>query len=457
MLKHLLQSLRGRLIASSLSFLVIFLGLTGYALDQAFKNSVERALKEKLKTHLYALLAAADNENNQLSMPTLLQDPEFNRIDSGRYAVITQNGKEIWRSPSAVSIDQDISAKAELGRFQLSELTLNNHIYYRFSYGIIWESEEGTETRYDLSILQSKAPTRAEISSFRNTLWIWLGGIGLVLIVTLSAILRWGLSPLPRLAKDLQQIEQGKQDQLSGSYPTELQGVADNLNLLIANERRQRQRYRNTLADLAHSLKTPLAILRGAQPAVRRNGDIDKALHLTIEEQVSRMDQIVSYQLQRATTPDTSLTVKPVNLARLSSKLLRTLDKVYAEKMVSVEVHIPAHLQFMGDERDLMEVLGNILDNAFKACHTKVSLSAQLVPQSDPHQLQVSVDDDGAGIEQASRNNIIERGVRADTSQPGQGIGLAVAVEIIRSYQGQLSIQESPLGGARFSFTLPGQ
>ncbi len=458
MLKQSMQSLRGRLIVSAFAFLLIFLGLTGYILDRAFQNSVENALKERLKTHIYALLAAAaEDENNQLTMPSLLQDPEFNRIDSGRYGIITQKDQEIWRSPSAISVTLNLPQNTEVGKYQLSESTWDNEPYYVFSFGIIWEQEDGSETEYAIWVIQNKAPTLAEISGFRNTLWRWLGGIGLVLLLIQSVILRWGLSPLPKLAEDLQKIERGEQEQLSGSYPVELQGVASNLNLLIANERQQRKRYKDTLADLAHSLKTPLTILRGLQTTGKDQNSHEEALLATIDEQVSRMDQIVSYQLQRATNPRISLTSKPVNLAALAAKLIRTLTKAYAEKPVTAEIQIPDTLQFLGDERDLMEVLGNILDNAFKACDNRILISASLSGRQEDSHLVIHVDDDGPGIAPKQRFAILERGVRADSNSPGHGIGLAVAVDIISSYQGQLKIDSNPWGGARFIFTMPGQ
>ncbi len=456
MLKKTLQSLRGRLIVSAFIFLIIFLGLTGYALDHAFKNSVEKALKERLKTHIYALLAAAEDENNQLTMPSLLQDPEFNRIDSGRYGIITQNGKEVWRSPSAISVNIDSPFVAKVGEYRLTKTNIGNKTFHLFSFGIIWEQENGEESRYGIGILQDQAPTLAEIGSFRNTLWRWLGGIGVVLIMIQSAILRWGLSPLPRLAEDLKKIEQGEQEQLTGKYPVELEGVASNLNLLIANERQQRTKYRNTLADLAHSLKTPLAILRGLQPSTKTQLDDNENMLSSLNEQIDQMDQIINYQLQRATQPKISLASKPAELLNLTTKLIRTLTKVYAEKKVNVAVEISESVQFRGDERDMMEALGNILDNAFKACHKRVAIHAEASEDLPSKQLTITIDDDGPGIEPEQRTSILERGVRADTKSPGQGIGLAVAVDIVQSYNGQLSIEENPWGGARFMLTMPG-
>lgn len=452
----MMQSLRGRLVATAFVFLLLFLGFTGYTLDRAFSNSIENSLLERLKTHLYLLLAAAEHNGGAIVMPDVLQDPEFNRIGSGRYAMISDiNGREIWRSPSAIDFEWQPDGPVRPGHFQLSDIATGDESLYLLSYGIIWEREDGSEQRYHFNVLQNKAPTLAEISGFRTTLWRWLGGIGLVLLILQSSILRWGLSPLPRLAKDLQQIEEGKRDQLSGEYPTELKGVAANLNLLIANERRQRQRYRDTMADLAHSLKTPMTILRGITSEQADRLHTDARVQDTIDEQIGRMDQIVSYQLHRATSPEVSLAAKPVHLRPLVDKLIRTLRKAYADKPVQTQIDIDDCL-FLGDERDLMEVLGNILDNAFKACRQHISITIGVDNAENAPPLIISIEDDGDGIEPEMRDRIFKRGVRADTDHPGQGIGLAVALDIIKSYKGSLNIGDADLGGAQFTIRLPG-
>ena len=169
------------------------------------------------------------------------------------------------------------------------------------------------------------------------------------------------------------------------------------------------------------------------------------------------MDQIVSYQLQRATAPEISLSSKPVAVAPVALKLLRSLDKVYRDKSITANTQIEENCQFSGDERDLMELLGNLLDNAYKACRAAVSVSARIDNRDDHQLLTIAVEDDGAGIPETQRQAILNRGVRADTSQPGQGIGLAVTQEIVESYHGRLVIGESPLGGASFNVVLPGK
>lgn len=448
-------SINRRLLTSLTLFVVLALGLSGYALDHSFRSSAETALTEKLKAHFYSLLAATDDKDGKLVMPESLSDPLFNQIGSGLYAIIiNQKQQETWRSSSAISLNLPEAPKPSTGQFHFQHLqSETDNPLFLLSYGIIWEPEEGLESHYQIYLLQSTLPMQAEISQFRGSLWRWFSAIAVILIALQSIIMRWGLSPLRQLASELDDIESGKKEQLNGRYPSELEGVTHNLNILIENERRQRQRYRDSLADLAHSLKTPLAILRG----LRFNTTSSQAIaenQQNLAEQVTRMDEIVSHQLQRAnakTVASNTLSMPAVTLAPLAEKLLRTLNKVYADKGIETNCTIAADLCYCADERDLMEILGNLLDNAFKASRSNVSVSASTHNQW----LTITIDDNGDGIPIELRNTVLNRGNRADTQHPGQGLGLTVANDIIKNYRGELTLEDSELGGARVRIELP--
>jgi len=449
----ILRSINSRLLLSLTLFVALSLGLSGFALDSAFRSSAETALEEKLKANFYTLLADTDAEQGELVMPELLQDPLFNRIESGLYAVINdQHGEQLWRSPSAVTQTSLPIAAAQVGQFQFSAPnSIQNNAYYQLSYAIIWELESGEERHYHVHLLQSAKPVMAEIAEFRTSLWRWFSAIGIILLLIQGSIMRWGLRPLRKLAHELQAIETGQQQQLTNDYPSELENVTHNLNLLIDNERRQRQRYRDTLADLAHSLKTPLAVLRGLNSNQNKPDNTQN-----IDEQITRMDDIVSHQLQRAgsKTTDTinTLAMQPINLSPLADKLLRTMNKVYADKYINSENRIDTDIQLRADERDLMEVLGNLLDNAFKASQQQVVISTDA---SKEKTLLISIEDDGNGIPEQQSQSVLQRGSRADTQHSGQGIGLAVAQDILNSYQAQLYIEKSALGGAKIQIEFP--
>jgi two-component system sensor histidine kinase PhoQ len=267
-------------------------------------------------------------------------------------------------------------------------------------------------------------------------------------------LLRWGLSPLKQLADEVSTIESGQIDMLQGHYPSELQAVSDNLNLLIKSERDRQKRYQTTLGDLAHSLKTPLAVISGvvqekAQDKTRAGQSGLEEIH----EQVERMNQIVGYQLKRAVkSQQNPLMAKQVNVQVVIQKLLTALTKVYRDKAVEVSQSIPEKLHFPGEESDLMELCGNLLDNAFKYTRSAVKVEAR----RDGDGLHIVISDNGKGIDDSAKQWVLERGARADTVVSGQGIGLAVAVDIISSYGGRLEVGEASSGGALIQVWLPG-
>jgi len=295
-------------------------------------------------------------------------------------------------------------------------------------------------------VLEDSATTLAKIAQFQNSIARLLTIGALALVAALMIVLRWGTLPLRRLARDIKAIENGQQQHLKGHYPVELQGLSRNLNALIDTEQQQRERYQNTLADLAHSLKTPLAVIRVELETGARDDS-----HRLIEQQSQRMEDIITHQLQRAVIAAPNTLSERIPVAPVVTQLSTALGKVYAGKAIAIEQQVDAAAHFLGDKRDLMEVLGNIADNACKACQRRVKICA------DQHQgmLRLQIHDDGDGIDESLRDSVLQRGQRLDQKSPGQGIGLDVVNDIVSSYQGQLSIAQSPLGGALFTLLLP--
>jgi two-component system sensor histidine kinase PhoQ len=270
--------------------------------------------------------------------------------------------------------------------------------------------------------------------------------MALLLLVAQWFTLRWGLSPLRRVANELNRLKVGKQQHISGRYPSEVQRLTDSLNAVLSHERTQQQRYRDALADLAHSLKTPLALIRG----MARESSPPQATSLA--EQIDHMDKIIGYHLQRAAASGRTSMTTPVPLCPVVDRVLAALEKVHSGKPVAASLDINPELQFRGDEGDLTEILGNVLDNAFKWCRNTVRISAGM----DDGGLRLCVEDDGPGIDDVDSARVLLRGARADETVPGHGIGLAVVREIVEAYGGHISIENSALGGAMIALHLPG-
>ena len=448
-------SLHARINLAALGVLAAFLGLTGLALDEAFRQSAETGMRERLQSHVYGLLAAADEDDQgELELPLALPDPRFSNPDSGLYARVRGEGGEFdWRSPSLVGRSVDVLRALGAGVWAFSRVRSGDQRLMAVSFGVIWEDDEGRGVPYTFAVAETLEPLMQEIAGFRRTLWAWLSGATLVLLMVQGLVLRWGLSPLRQVTGALQRIESGEEDRLKGDYPAELRGLTHNLNALLDRTRASQERYRNSLADLAHSLKTPLAILRGA---AAEGGSA--TLRPTVDEQVRRMDEIVRHQLQRAAVSGRSTLIRSVPVAPVVAKVLGAMDKVYRDKAVQPRMEIAESVRFFGDEADLMEILGNLLDNAYKYCRSRVLVAAAAVAPEGAgrHDLELRVEDDGPGIPEEQVRIVLQRGRRVDQRQEGHGIGLSVVDEIVRLYEGRLSIGRSELGGVAIRVRLSG-
>lgn len=460
-------SLQSRLLASVAILLASFLGLTGLVLDRAFRTSVEAGVSEQLRVQIYVMLAAVDEADGEFYFSESLQEPRFSQIGSGLYGFLSSPDEGVLlKTQSALDIELPLDMLnfgLERGetRFDQVELSADTR-YFLSTYSVTWENRAEPVL---FTVLESPDLYLLEVNNFRRSLWSWLGGLAMLLLVLQLTVLRWGLSPLRTMSRELAAIESGSSDSLQARYPRELEQVTSNLNLLIQTERKQQQRYRTTLGDLAHSLKTPLAVMQGEIDNIDSQEQPDSrnaSSHQTLQEQLDRMNQLVSYQLQRAVKSEASPSLsRHVPVATLVAGLCRALEKVYRDKPVVISQYIDPQLMFQGDERDLMEVMGNVLDNACKYGDGQVRVSsvtaAEILKALPPenrsgffadkadNQILLLIEDNGDGVDDSLQQQVLERGVRLDTLKQGQGIGLAVVNDIVQSYGGQVAIMQSTL------------
>jgi two-component system sensor histidine kinase PhoQ len=453
-------SLQARSLAAAGVVLAAFLGLAFFALDRAFYDAAESSLRERLQGYLYSYLAASDTtRGGSLIPPEVGPDPRFDQPSaSGLYAGIV--GAKIlgasdqgWRSPSAAGRELPFTAELPRGPADFSgPLDTPVGPLFVVAQGVDWNSGAKNELHLTFYVAEDNRTLRAQVDVYRRTLASWLGALGVGLLLLLLAVLRWSLAPLRKVAADLARVEHGTREQLDRDYPSELSGLTAGLNNFIDGERDRVKRYRNTLSDLAHSLKTPLAVMRSQL----ESGDSGEALRWTVLEQVGRMDEIVAYQLSRAATSGHQTFAAPLPLEPYAEEIVRSLEKVYASKSVLCEFDIDPAARFYGDQGDLMELLGNLLENAFKWARRRVLLSARPLPGGAKRSgLELCFDDDGPGIAEDDVDRLLQRGVRGDERVQGHGIGLAIVQDIIKAYRGELAVERSPsLGGARFLVKL---
>jgi two-component system sensor histidine kinase PhoQ len=441
-----LNSLKFRVLFSTLLMTIVMLPVIGLTLTNAFDQQLSIAMKNELTAYSYSILTVAEVDNNELLMPEYLLENQFNISQSGLYALINSrpnknfSAETLWQSQSLLTLPlQALSAglipSPKIGENIFSVITLEGkkHLLYSFSVSF---SDNAQPFPITLHLIKDQKEFLLALSDFKQQLWSWLIFLMLVFIVIQVAWLLWTLKPLKVLAHELTTIEQGKKNTLDAHYPLELQRVTSQLNTLLLTEQNQRKRYRNALADLAHSLKNPLAVMQS-----------EASLSKQVHQQISLINNIIEHQLKRAQSAGESSWHLGVEVKPLLDKLIASLMKVYQDKQLRFNVNVDNKALFKGDEADLMEMLGNLADNACKAAKSTVAVTVKV----NNKQLTITVEDDGVGIESSQQQAILARGTRADTYHAGHGIGLAIVRDLVSSYQGQLSLSTSTsLGGAAF-------
>jgi two-component system, OmpR family, sensor histidine kinase PhoQ len=448
------HSLSRRLLVTVSVPLALFFGVMMVVLDNSFRDLIEREMQQLLDSQMVALIAAAEPQPDGKYAPeTADLAARLRTPRSGLYAQIVTNRKSVWRSPSTAGASINFGPVLQPGIRNFSHSSDGRERIEIESRGIEFEDRTG-HVELTFSVAASMTPYEQQIWGFRRKLFGWFGGLMLVLIAALAGLLRWVLSPLRRMEREIHEVEEGRSDALGDGYPRELSGVATNLNTLLMGERKRVARYRDTLGNLAHSLKTPLAVMRAA---LTSNNSVSETV---LNPEIDRMSAIIEHQLKRAAASGGALLGQaPVDIGPMVAELRVALLKVYARKDLSIELVVAPNCQFIGDRGDLTELLGNVLDNACKWCRSAVRLTASVDGSfAMRERLSIVVEDDGPGISAEDRIRIGQRGVRTDETVPGHGIGLAMVQDTVEMYGGTLIIDGSAaLGGARFSLRLPGR
>jgi len=407
-------SLQTRSLLAAGIALAAFLGLTGFALEQAIYETLHSALRDRLQSYVYGYLAASDVARSRRWLPPEVgPDPRFDRPGGSLYAGVVGpveadgSRAEHWRSPSAVGVTLPLDTKLAPGAMEFSgPLDAPTGKVYLFSLGVAWEVPNREPIGLTLHVAEDAKILDAQLDVFRRTLLVYLGGLGVLLLLLLLATLRWSLHPLRRVTADLTRVERGERERMSSDYPFELSGLATNLNDFIESERLHLQRYRNTLDEL-------------------ESGASGEQLRWTVLEQAGRMEQIVAYQLSRAATSGRTTFAAPILIEPHAEEIVASLEKVYADKKILCEFDIDARAQFYGEQGDLLELLGNLLENAFKWARHRVLVTARAQPARDSRRggLELTIEDDGPGLPADQIEHLLQRGVRGDErAGPAQGL-----------------------------------
>ncbi|MCH8477535.1 MAG: hypothetical protein LAT56_06280 [Wenzhouxiangella sp.] len=443
-------SLLLRLLLGGALALAIALGLIGLAVDRGFRGAAESALKERLESVVFLILSTIDVDSQGRPMVAdSLAEPRLDQPGSGLNAgALTPYGA--WSSPSLVGVTEAPRARLIERGTELFRGPAVDGNWYVYAIGLGWEQPDGEII--DLTIWAAEDPGRFQgtVAGFRGDLWRWLGLAALLVIIAQLVILLLLLRPLRQVAVEVAEIEAGRREALQRSYPRELQPLTANLNALLATERDNARHYRKALADLAHALKTPLAVMRS-----RLDGDLLREAP-ALSSAVDDMHHLLRRQLERAARSTRRTLPPPVAVLPFIQRLADSLSRLYAESGLEVEVLGDDEVSARIDGRDLMELCGNLMDNAAKygAGRMRVTVSEGARGLRQPG-VEILVEDNGPGIAPERFGELCARGVRGDERREGQGLGLAIAQELVEAYAGSLELLPSTLGGAAIRIALP--
>ena len=428
------RSLTVRLVAGTLLWVVGALTAGGLALSYAFGQSVEAGFDKRLDSLLLALIAATDvAPDGAVSMPRPPAEPRFEQVYSGWYWQIDGDDRPLLRSRSlwdeALPAPSADSAELPGPRGQRLRAVAQD---------VTWP---GRPAALRIRLAVDETEMTAETSRFNRLLAVSLGLLGAGLAVAVLVQVIFGLRPVRRVAADLTRIRSGELTRLPGGYPAEIEPLAQAVNDVLDHDATQIERARTHVGNLAHALKTPLAILKTELPSG------------TAGEQLTVMQRLIQHHLARAAAAGTSGSPAARTAVDAAIRALRDgVARIHAERNLAITFTADNDMLFHGERQDFEEMLGNLLDNACQWAATRVQIATSV----DGGGLHIDVDDDGPGLDSGDANVALQRGGRLDAAKPGSGLGLAIARDLAELYGGSLALSASPLGGLRAHLTLPG-
>ena len=435
--------------------LAVFLSLTGLFLERTYRANVVAGAQQQMQPLIFSLMGSAEEQDATLSFSNGSSQPRLQQPDSGLYALVTGSGtQELWRSPSLAMAGEAVARQmlrvaadtqsSPVGRFDFNA-SIGTRALYCLSNRVDWEGLSDPQVTF--SICADQQPYVQSVEQFRFGLMAGFASLFVLLSFTMVWALRWGLRPLRRIQAQLNDLDIGNRTALDSVQPEELTPLVTSLNHYVVHQEALRTSHRQALDDLAHSLKTPLSVLglgvKEPQP--------DLPL---LQEQVVRMQGIVDHQLSRVarvTQSDGAATQRWVPVGQVVSQLVRALSVAYRDHHIDVVESDEWALRIHRD--DLLDMLGNVLENACKYGAGQVQISMTTADTDNGH-LHVVVEDDGPGIAEDLVADVVSRGIRLDSQAPGHGIGLSLVSELLAIYGGDLLIASSELGGAKVSLVF---
>jgi signal transduction histidine kinase len=453
------NSLAVRLFLWATAWTVVILIITGIALSTLYRHAVERAFDRRLDVYLRTLVAAvASPEESGDKFPQSIGEPLFELPLSGWYWQVTRLDTKTPEVHSSRSLWD-----ANLPRLPPDKTSTDTE--YRQGYAPGPEDQDlrlvernidlGADGRYLIAVAGDASEIDDETNSFDRAIVITFTALTMALLLTTALQVRFGLAPLTRISESLAAIRSGRAERLQGEFPVEIAPLARETNALIDANREIVERARTHVGNLAHALKTPISVI--VNEASARGGE---PFALKVLEQTDIMRDQVARQLERARLAARSGVARAlVDVPPVVTALARTMEKLHRDREIAIDVDVPAHARFRGEQQDLEEMVGNLVDNGCKWAQSRVAievLTDEAEADDERGRVRIIVDDDGPGLSPAEREQVALRGQRLDESKPGSGLGLSIVVELARLYGGGLTLGTAPIGGLRAELALPG-
>lgn len=454
------NSLAFRLMASSAIVSIILLAAAAFLLSGLFQDALERNFDSRLRAVLDGLLGNVElTEAGEPAMESQLADTRFTLPLSGWYWQVTPpSGSRLPDLASESLLEQRLALPAGQKIARDAKGVASFYIE-QFNGRRLRAIEQkfklfGSRDEFSFLVAGDFDELKDEANAFRQTLYVVLFLLGTGLVIAILAQTRYGLKPLQRLQEAVTAIREGKAERLQGQYPSEIEPVAEELNLLIQSNTEIIERARTQVGNLAHALKTPLSVL--TNEARQHKG----AFAAKVAEQAQVMRDQISLYLDRARRAARAQGLGAITeIEPVLAGLARTLMRIHQDKGVRIELDCAPGLKFRGERQDLEEMGGNLMDNACKWAVKNISVEVRTIERMDGgdgrSQVEIAVIDDGPGLPAAKRAEALKRGRRLDETKPGSGLGLNIVAETAAMYGGTVKLEDSRLGGLKAVLRLP--
>ena len=449
-------SIARRMLVAAAIWSVVVLLIAGWSLQAFYRTETDQQLDLSLDDTLRTLAGAVNSEQGQITVDDakLPRDERFSLPLLGRYwAFIDLSAEnEVVRTRKSLSFfDEDAGVAADVRAEALKQKGAVLHLdapgpddkQMRLGLQAVTFPDRPEPLLLYAAIDRTSAD--ASVGSFTLRLGIALGVLAIGLIGGVLVLIRYGLRPLHEIEDKLGDVRAGRRDKLDGEYPSELSPLVREINTLITHNRNVVDRARTHVGNLAHALKTPLAVLKNEAKGSDKLSDL-------VRRQTEAMTSNVNSYLKRAqAAAQAEVLGVRTEVKEPVEGIARMLERLHRGKGVAIDVDVDPKAVFRGERGDFDELVGNLLENAAKWCKSRVNVT---VTRNDDG-MEVKVDDDGPGLPAEHRAKALERGKRLDESEPGTGLGLSIVSELADIYGGRLHLEDSPIGGLRARLVLP--